>query len=101
MQSYPRHCESSNALPVARRLIGRVVPEMFFVVNKVPAGTDNQALREQIESAFRAPVAAMLPLNSEVARLASGGIFSNHFPDHPYTQELRQVVRRLLRASSI
>jgi hypothetical protein len=38
----------------------------------------------------------MLPLNAEVARLGSGGIFSNQYPDHPYSQQLRQVVRRLL-----
>jgi septum site-determining protein MinD len=81
---------------LARRL---EVPEMFFVVNKVPAGVDYEALREQVESAFRAPVAAMLPLNAEVARLGSGGIFSNQYPHHPYSQALWQVARRLLVAS--
>jgi MinD-like ATPase involved in chromosome partitioning or flagellar assembly len=78
---------------LARRLD---VPEMFFVLNKVPVGTDVEALRQQVERTFRSTVAAMLPLNAEVARLGSGGIFSNQYPDHPYSQQLRQVVRRLL-----
>jgi septum site-determining protein MinD len=81
---------------LARRL---EVPEMFFVVNKIPAGTDLQDLRQQVERNFRGTVAAMLPLNSEVARMASGGIFTNRFPDHPYSQELQQVARRLIPAA--
>ena len=33
----------------------------------------------------------MLPLNTEMVRLASGDIFTNRFPDHPFTHELQGV----------
>jgi MinD-like ATPase involved in chromosome partitioning or flagellar assembly len=72
------------------------VPAMYLVLNKVPAGTDAQLLREQVESLYQAPVAGVLPLNSEIVRVASGGIFVNRFPDHPFTLELARVTQRLL-----
>lgn len=78
---------------LARRL---EVPEIFIVVNKVPPGGDNDQLREQVQEAYRAEVLALLPLSPEVARMASQGIFSNRFPDHPVSQQLRQVASRLL-----
>jgi MinD-like ATPase involved in chromosome partitioning or flagellar assembly len=79
---------------LARRL---EVPEMLIVLNKVPTGTDTESLRRDVESAFRAEVGAILPLSAEVARLASGGIFSTRFPDHPVSLELRQLAKRLVR----
>jgi septum site-determining protein MinD len=82
---------------LARRL---EVPQMFFILNKIPPGTDTQALRKNVESAFRSSVTAMLPLNNEMARLASSGIFSNQYPDHPFTEELRIAARRLMSIAS-
>ncbi len=81
---------------LARRL---EVPEMFFIVNKVPPDSDLQALRRQIETTFRSDVAALLPLNAEIARLASSAVFSNRYPDHPLTSDLQLVARRLLGTS--
>lgn len=78
---------------LARRL---EVPEMFFIVNKVPPGTDMQALEQQVSGAFKADVAALLPLNSEIARLASSAVFCTRFPDHPFTHQLRRAAGRLL-----
>ncbi len=78
---------------LARRL---EVPEMFFVINKVPPETDLNALRRQIETTFRAPVAALLPLNSEIARLGSRGVFCMRYPEHPFTHDLQAVANRLL-----
>ena len=62
-----------------------------MVVNKVPPGMDTAQLREQVEKMYEAEVAAMLPMNYEIVRLASSGIFVNRFPDHPMTQALQQV----------
>ena len=45
---------------LARRL---EIPEMFIVVNKVPPGMDTAQLRERVEKAYGAEVAAMLPMN--------------------------------------
>jgi MinD-like ATPase involved in chromosome partitioning or flagellar assembly len=78
---------------LARRL---EVGEMFLVINKAPPGVDREALRQQVQAAYDVDVAAILPLNSEIVRLASGGLFANLFPDHPFTAELRLVAKRLL-----
>jgi MinD-like ATPase involved in chromosome partitioning or flagellar assembly len=78
---------------LARRLD---IPEMLMVINKVPPGMDNAQLRERVEKMFGADVAAILPLNFEIVRLASSGIFVNRCPDHPMTQALRQVANRIM-----
>jgi len=78
---------------LARRLnVGR----MFLLLNKVPSGMNTQALREKVEDSYKAEVAAIMPLNVEIARLASGGIFVNRYPDHPQTRALQQVAERLV-----
>ena len=72
------------------------VPEMLVVVNKVPPDWNEASLRDQITKLYQTEVAAMLPLNVELARLASSNIFTNTLPDHPYSMELRKVAQRLL-----
>jgi septum site-determining protein MinD len=78
---------------LARRLD---IPEMLMVVNKVPPGMDTVQLREKVESMFKAEVAAVLPMNFEIVRLASSGIFVNRFPEHPMTLALQQVAARIM-----
>jgi MinD-like ATPase involved in chromosome partitioning or flagellar assembly len=78
---------------LARRL---EIPEMLIVVNKVPPGMDPVQLRERVEQLYQAEVAALLPMNYEIVRVASGGIFVNRFPEHPMTLALRQVAERVL-----
>ena len=79
---------------LARRL---EIPEMLIVVNKVPPGMDPTQLRQRVEELYQAEVAALLPMNYEIVRVASGGIFVNRFPDHPMAIALKQVAERLLR----
>lgn len=78
---------------LARRLD---IPEMFIVVNKVPPGMDTVQLRARVESAYGADVVAMLPMNFEIVRVASSGIFVNRFPEHPMTLVLKQVAQRVM-----
>jgi septum site-determining protein MinD len=78
---------------LARRL---EIPEMLIVVNKVPPGMDPAQLRQRVEELYGAEVAALLPMNYEIVRVASGGIFVNRFPEHPMTLALKQVAARLL-----
>lgn len=73
------------------------VPQMFFVINKVPAGTDVVDLRTQVEQLYKSEVAAILPLSVEMARTASGDLFCNRYPTHPLTQDLELVVKRITR----
>lgn len=72
------------------------VPDLQVVVNKVPAGMDWEHVRAQVESAFRAPVVAMLPLSEDVAQLASSGVFAVRHPAHAVTTGLRQVARLIV-----
>ena len=77
---------------LARRL---EVRDMHILINKVPPGMEHGALARKVESMFEAPVAAVFPLNMEMARLASGGIFSLQLPDHPFSHEVRRVAARI------
>jgi MinD-like ATPase involved in chromosome partitioning or flagellar assembly len=78
---------------LARRL---EIPEMMILINKVPPSMDTVQLRERVEQAYGAEVVAMLPMNYEIVRLASSGIFVNRFPDHPMTLALKQVAERVM-----
>lgn len=83
------------AVELARKL---EVPKMMLLVNKIPPGTDTQALGAQVEQLFKAEVVALLPLNSEIARLASSGLFCLTSPEHPFAIELAKVADRLVAA---
>lgn len=72
------------------------VPEMFVILNKVPPGTDQAALREQVEGMYKVEVAAMLPLSTEMARVASSDLFTNRYPTHPLSLELQAIAKRLV-----
>ena len=79
---------TSVTLELARRL---EVSHVSLIVNKVPPGMDRAALKQKVESSYDAKVLAMPPLNYEIVRLASNGLFVNRFPEHPFTRELQQV----------
>lgn len=81
------------ALELARRL---EVHELMVLVNKVPEGLDWDFLRAQVESAYQAPVVGMLPLSTEMAKLASSGTFATIYPDHPLSRSFRQLADRIL-----
>ena len=78
---------------LARRL---EVPEMLIVVNKVPPGMDRGAAPPARRGALPGRGRRRcLPLNYEIVRVASGGIFVNRFPEHPMTLALKQVAERV------
>ena len=77
---------------VARKL---EVPALYLIVNKVPRNVDAEDLREQMNAAYGAETAAVLPLSEEVVQNASGGLFSLTQPDHPWSQQIRNIAARL------
>lgn len=77
---------------IARRLD---VPLLLLVVNKVPSGIDTADLRAQLNDAYGAETAAMLPLSEQVVRNASGALFSLTHPDHPWSAEVRELAARI------
>ena len=71
------------------------VPKMLMLVNKVPTQFDLDDVRARVEQTYNATVAAVLPHSDEMMTLASSGIFSIRFPDHPVTKGLRSLVDQL------
>jgi MinD-like ATPase involved in chromosome partitioning or flagellar assembly len=80
-------------LQVARRLD---TPNTMLVVNKVLPSYDLQNVKEQISSKFQVPVAGVFPVCEEMIQLASGGIFSLEYPNHPYTEQLKRVADQVV-----
>lgn len=78
---------------VARKL---KVPNMVLLVNKVPAVFDVAEVQAQVEQTYGCPVLAVLPHSDELMALASGGIFSLRYPDHPVTALYKQAAARLM-----
>lgn len=79
---------------VARKLD---VPKMLLIVNKVPTAFDFDEVRERVTQTYNVPVAAVLPHSDEMMILASSGIFSLKYPDHPVSQSLRAVAAELMK----
>jgi MinD-like ATPase involved in chromosome partitioning or flagellar assembly len=78
---------------VARKLD---VPNLMLVVNKCPTAFDFDDVRERVKQTYGADVAAILPHSDEMMTLASSGIFSVRYPDHPITQGLKAVVAKIM-----
>ncbi len=74
------------------------VPNLFLVVNKALTRYDFDQVREQIESYYQQPVAAVLPLSEDLVDLGSSDIFALRFPEHPWSQGVRQVADAILAA---
>ncbi len=75
------------------------VRDMRVIINKIPSTVDWERLRSQVESAYHTPVVGMMPLNSEVAQLASSAVFAVLNPDHPFTLGLKQVAKSVIAPS--
>lgn len=71
------------------------VPHMLLVVNKTPSVLDPVAVKQRVERAYGAPVAAVLPHSDEMMNLASGGIFVLQYPDQPLTALYKQIAAQL------
>jgi MinD-like ATPase involved in chromosome partitioning or flagellar assembly len=73
---------------------GLEVPTIRLLVNQVPVKYYSQT-RVEIESMFKIPVAGVLPFSEDMVELASSDIFSLRFPDHPWSQELRNATKTI------
>lgn len=73
---------------VARKLD---VPRLLLVVNKALTAFDFADLKKQVETTYDATVAGVLPLNEDMVRLASGGVFCLREPQHPFSATIRAI----------
>lgn len=83
---------TSVTVEVARKLD---VPLMLMVVNKLPQIFNVDEVKTKVEQAYNCKVAAVLPHSDEMMALASAGIFSLRFPDHPITNSYKRLVALL------
>ncbi len=72
------------------------VPNMYLVMNKVPAIFDRAATAEKARAAFQCPVIGILPHADEMMTLASDGIFVLQHPEHTITHEIENIARKIL-----
>jgi MinD-like ATPase involved in chromosome partitioning or flagellar assembly len=68
------------------------VPNLYLVINKALTSYDFVDLQKRIEDIYDAPVAAILPLSEDVARMQSADLFSLRYPDHPFSVGIRNIV---------
>ncbi|GAC1342288.1 MAG: MinD/ParA family protein [Ktedonobacteraceae bacterium] len=81
---------------VARKLN---LKKLLLVVNKVLPKLDAVSLKQQIQQAYDAPVAGILPVSEEMIELGSASIFSLVYPEHPYSRGVREVAAQILSAT--
>ncbi len=78
---------------VARKL---KVKRLLLVVNKVLPKLDAVSLRQQVEAAYNAPVAGVLPVSEELMELGSAGLFIVASPNHPYSQGIQELATQVV-----
>jgi MinD-like ATPase involved in chromosome partitioning or flagellar assembly len=71
------------------------VPRLMLIVNKTPPAFDAAEIRQRVELTYDCIVAAVLLHSEEMMNLASSGIFALHYPDHPMTEQYRDIARQL------
>ena len=68
-----------------------MLKKLLLVVNKVLHKQDFEGLRQWVQETYNAPDAGILPVSEEMIELGSAGLVSLEYPEHPYSQEVRQV----------
>jgi len=73
-----------------------LVPHMYLLMNKALTKYNFTNLKQDAETAFETPVAAVLPFNEEMVDMGSSDIFSLAKPDHDWSKGIQQVADILL-----
>lgn len=81
---------------VARKL---KLKQLLLVVNKVLPKLDTVCLRQQVQRAYEAPVAGLLPVSEDMIALGSAGLFNLAYPNDPYSQGVREIAAQVLSAA--
>lgn len=80
-------------LELARKL---EVPQLLLVVNKALDSFDFRDLAQRVFSSYRTPVAAVLPLSTDLVRIGSTGLIRVLYPDHLFSQGIESLVEAIL-----
>lgn len=84
-----------QGLEVSAGIAARLKLKMYVVLNKVHHKLRNNKLRKKVESAFNVPVVGMLPLAEEIMLSQSQFIFSERYPEHPFSREMQLIAERV------
>jgi len=76
-----------------------LLKKLLLVANKVLPRLDFESLRQRVQETYNAPDAGILPVSEEMIELGSAGLVSLEYPEHPYSQEVRQVAEQILSAA--
>jgi MinD-like ATPase involved in chromosome partitioning or flagellar assembly len=71
------------------------VPRMLMVINKVPEKFNMDEVKARIEKIYNCPVGAVIPHSEEMMILASAGVFSLIYPDHPITNTYKKLIAQI------
>ena len=76
-----------------------MLKKLLLVVNKVLHKQDFEGLRQWVQETYNAPIARILPVSEEIIELGSAGLFSLKYPEHPYSQGVREIAAQILSAA--
>lgn len=74
------------------------VPNLYLVVNKALSRYDFKQIQAEIQQAYSAPVAGVLPLSEDIVDLASADVFSLRFPDHIWSKTIHGIAQAVVQA---
>lgn len=66
------------------------------VLNQIVDRSQSQSLQEQVERAYRVPVAGVFDWTQEIAQTGSSRLFCLQYPEHPFTIALRSLIARIV-----
>ncbi len=78
---------------VARKL---EVPRMVLVINKMPPAFPSDKVKAKVEKLYQVEVAGIIPHSDDIMNLASEGIFTMRYPDHPVAAIYKEIANKLI-----
>jgi septum site-determining protein MinD len=72
------------------------IPNLYLIVNKALPDTDFEGFGKHVEEIYNTPVAGVLPLSTDVARLSSYDIFSLREPEHEWTATIKKIAAQVM-----
>ena len=73
------------------------IPRLGIIANMVHSRLDRNEFRARLTEVFRCEILGMIPLNEDLAEMASEGLFVRRYPDHPVSDEIRAIASEILK----
>lgn len=84
-----------QGLEVTSSIAKKLKIKSYVILNKVHRKNRKISLVRDVEEAFKIPVAGMLPLSEDLILAQSQYVFSERYPDHPFSKEIQNIARRM------